>query len=327
MSDIITEKSVINNNSDIALIEIYDILNKNKRSIFIITILFMIGGLLYAVLATPVYTASVIAQPVDERDGDLSGLAGQFGGVAALAGINLGGSGGSREEYLAVLRSRALAQQFISKYELKPYLFPDRWDEVRGGWKADDPGFLTRLRRQLSRFLASISGDSGRREPSDGAPSDWQAYEIFDQDIRVITEDVENGLVSISFRFRDPVLAAKWASGYVELANSVIRARTVDEAKRALDYLVDQAEKSSVAGIREAIFSVIESQLKRIALANARPEFAFRIIDPPVIPEQRSHPRRMLILILSFMLGAMAAVSAVLIREAWRRSLTRPAAT
>ena len=66
----------------------------------------------------PVYRAAVVLAPANaDRNGIGSGLdsgLGQLGGLAALAGLNLGGTEGMTEEALAVLRSRQFTEAFIS---------------------------------------------------------------------------------------------------------------------------------------------------------------------------------------------------------------------
>jgi uncharacterized protein involved in exopolysaccharide biosynthesis len=67
-----------------------------------------------------VYSSEVVVTPVIQSETNgLGGLATQFGGLASLAGINLAGSGAGQES-LAVLKSRYLAEKFISSEKLVP---------------------------------------------------------------------------------------------------------------------------------------------------------------------------------------------------------------
>jgi uncharacterized protein involved in exopolysaccharide biosynthesis len=43
-------------------------------------------------------------------------------------------------------------------------------------------------------------------------------------------------------------------------------------------------------------------------LANVQEEFAFRVIDPAVVPEVRSKPKRKLIVVLGGVLGGMFSI-------------------
>ncbi len=295
---------------------------KRRRMLVLATIgVTTLIGLLFAVFATPLYRAQVIVRPLEvEEGGTLSALSSQFGGAAALAGIDLGGSGSDRDEYLAILRSRALGERFITEYRLMPELFPERWDAAAGRWKEGEPGLLGRTARAVSRALAAVSGDEGWRERGP-VPSMWEAYKVFDQDVRKVSEDRDTGLVTLSIEVRDPERAAEWANAYVAMANELIRNDSVVEATRALDYLNAEAEKATMAGLRDTIYRVIEGQLKKIMLANARPEYAFKVVDRAVVPEEKSYPKRALIVILAFMLGGALGVFAAVASEAHRGTL------
>lgn len=60
--------------------------------------------------------------------------------------------------------------------------------------------------------------------------------------------------------------------------------------------------------IRESLYTLIESETKNAMLANAKDEFAFKIIDPAVAPEKRVRPKRTLIVMAAGLLGGFIGV-------------------
>jgi LPS O-antigen subunit length determinant protein (WzzB/FepE family) len=60
---------------------------------------------------------------------------------------------------------------------------------------------------------------------------------------------------------------------------------------------------------------MIQSQTETIMLAKVREEYAFKTIDPAVVPEEKTEPKRALICVLGTLLGGMAGVLWVLIRH------------
>jgi len=50
-------------------------------------------------------------------------------------------------------------------------------------------------------------------------------------------------------------------------------------------------------------------------LAKVRPEYALTTLDPPLIPEMKSKPKRALICILGTLLGGMLSVLIILVRK------------
>lgn len=273
-------------------------------------------GVLYAVLTTPVYTSSVTTLPLTE-EGGVSGLAGQFAGAAAFAGIDLGGGGSQREEYIAVLTSRGFLQRFISDNDLKKLLFPERWDAESEVWKDQDGGLIARIRGSLSSTIAALSGDLGWRDDDSPVPSDWDAVKVLRESFHV-REDSETGLVYVSFSHENPELAARWANSFITQANNELRANAIQEASNVLGYLQTEVEKTTVSGLRETIYRLIETQLETVALANARPEYAFKVLDAAVVPQDHSKPNRPLAVILSFLIGGILGSCVAIALEARR---------
>ncbi|RME28514.1 MAG: hypothetical protein D6800_03775 [Candidatus Zixiibacteriota bacterium] len=299
---------------EIGLADIVEILRRYRRLIGRSIAVALLLGVAYALLATPRYTATVVVQPVEEQAGGAaSALAGKFGGLASLAGINLGG-GGNKEEYLAILRSRELAEKFIRSQDVAPKLMPALWDEESKTWKAKPP-WTTWLKRRLRGMLATISGDAGWRERHGAEPTMGELYRKFDEKLRAIDEDLKTGLVSVSFTLEEPELASRWVNDYVAKANEEIRARTIREAEAAVTYLKAEADRTNDMQLKNAIFDLIQSQMQRIATAKARPEYAFRVIDPAVVPEKPSRPRRILAIFLALIGGTALALGIIVWKE------------
>ena len=81
--------------------------------------------------------------------------------------------------------------------------------------------------------------------------------------------------------------------------------------------------RNSAVEIQQAIYRLIEAQTKSIALANAREEYAFRVIDPAVAAERPVRPKRLNIVAAGAVLGLVLALVLVLVRHALRREKVR----
>ncbi len=265
---------------EIDLREIWQALVDNKKLIAVVTAVTTLIALVTAFLITPVYRAEVLLAPVTaEKTGGLGALAGQFGDLAALAGISLGG-GDQTQEAIATLKSRALTEAFIKENNLMPILFEDEWDADDKGWKDQDP---------------------------ENAPTIWQAYEMFSKDIRTVSADKKGGLVTLAIEWRDPVLAAAWANDLVKRVNRQRQKEAIQEAESSIGYLYKQLAKTSSVEVEQAIYRLVEAQTKNIMVAHAREEYAFKVIDPAVPPEKKAKPKRSLIVMAGFLIGLMAS--------------------
>ena len=127
-----------------------------------ITAVGFLVALLAAFLMTPIYRSQVVLIPTDnaEDQDQLATLVGQFGGLAAMTGLQLG-SQGSKQEAIATLTSRQLTSTFINEHQLLPELFAEEWDTTANEWDVDAPNEI---------------------------PSDWDAYAKFDEKIRTVVE-------------------------------------------------------------------------------------------------------------------------------------------
>ena len=61
-------------------------------------------------------------------------------------------------------------------------------------------------------------------------------------------------------------------------------------------------------------YQLIESETLTFMLANAQSEYIFKTVDPAVVPQERSAPKRQLIAIVATMLGGMLGVFFVFVR-------------
>lgn len=287
---------------EIDLLDLWDTLVSGWQWIIGITTVAAVVAIAVALQMTPIYRSQVVMVPADDsgRPSGGAALAAQFGGLADLAGVNLGGSG-SKNEALALLKSRALAEGFIKDKELLPILFEDKWDAAAKKWKNDD---LTKT-------------------PTLGA-----AYELFSKDVLQINDDKKTGVITLAVEWKDRQLAALWANEIVRRANAAMRARAVADAQASIDYLQQELAKTGVVDIQQAIYRLLEANYKTASIANTREEYAFKVIDPAVVADanRKVRPKRAQIVILATLAAGFASVLGVFMYHGIRNMKQRHAA-
>ncbi len=242
------------------------------------------------------YSASVTLLPVkSERPAALNGAVGQLSGLASLAGIGIGNDD-DRSEAIATLRSRALGSAFIEKYKLLPLIFKDKWDAASGRWRGND---------------------------SEDVPTLNDGYRRFDREIRSVTEDRRTGIVTLTITWRDPIQAADWANELAARVNREMRDRAIGEARRSLDYLNRELDKTQIVELRNPIYRLIENRINTVMLANVRDEYAFRIIDRATPPDSDdySRPLHWLFALAGATLGALVGAAVVFRRRMKKRDV------
>jgi uncharacterized protein involved in exopolysaccharide biosynthesis len=288
-----------------------------SKRLFIISIgVCVLGGVALALIMRPKYTATVLLSPSDNDapGGGLAALAGQFAGIADLAGLQLRGNVNS-DEAMAILASREFTEQFIAKNGLLPILFEDDWDSKKGAWKESAGG--NGIMQSFSRWVARLTGDraaaANNAASPDGGPSLWQAFRRFDS-LRHVDKDRKTQMVRVSVSWRDPQIAAKWANGLVEELNRHTRERAVRESKRSREFLEGELAKTNVVAMQTTLYRLVESELKKAMVATVREEYAFRILDRALPPMQRTSPKRAQIVVASFAVGFIFAMGIAVVR-------------
>jgi uncharacterized protein involved in exopolysaccharide biosynthesis len=251
-----------------------------------------IVGAAFAFLTPKRYQASVVALPVSsESPGSrLSGSLSQLGGIASLAGITLPSSN-ERTEAVATLQSETLTRSYVAQKELLPILFADRWDPAAKKW---------------------------RTTQQDQIPTVWKASQFFEKRVRTIVEDKKAGLITVTVTWTDPRLAAEWANGLVEMTNDYLRSKAIQESDTNMAYLREQAARSDLLEARNAIYSVLQTEINKAMLARGTREYALKVVDRAFPPEKASSPRPVLWTIAAFLLGLLGSMTAVLLAQTFR---------
>lgn len=258
------------------------------------TALFTCLALFAAVIGTKTYQATIIVSPVtDDSSGSrISSLVSQVGGLASLTGLSGMSSAATaqKSETIAVLQSEAITDRFIQTNNLLPVLFAKKWDPAKNDWKTADP---------------------------QDVPTLWKANAFFKKRVRYVVLDNKTGLVTVVISWTDPARAAAWANGLVKLTNDFLRDKAISEAERNIAYLGAEAQKTDVLRVKEAIYSILQNEIKKMMLARGSAEYALKIIDPAVAPEKPSSPQPVLWTLIGFFGGLFSGFLIVFIRHWW----------
>jgi uncharacterized protein involved in exopolysaccharide biosynthesis len=292
----------LNSNAEVVSFRaMFAMLWRTKWFIIFFTMTISAATVLYAISLPNVYRASAIYLPkgADEAGGGLAKLAGQFGGLASMAGINIGGGGADKTAAaLEFMRSRAFLQAYIEKHDLyvpilaaqgwdqtsnKLVIAPEIYDEKNNAWvRAAPPSFQV-------------------------IPTAWEAYDALNKMITV-TEESKKGFIKIEVEYYSPELAAKWLGWLVEDLNAYWKAREHNQTQQSIAFLTKQAEEAQLAELRSVFYQLIAEQTKTTILNEVSDEVLFETIAPIVVPEQKSAPSRALICVIGTLIGGVLSV-------------------
>ncbi len=296
---------------EIDLRELFGIIWQGKWWIIAITFVFAVGSVIYSLSLPNIYKSEATLAPTEEASGGgLSQMAGQLGGLASLAGVNLGGGNTDKTTIaLEILKSRAFIKGFVEKYDILPELMAvEEWN--RGSGVVFNNELYNPDTKEWVREV---------EPPKQPEPSSWEYVKVFRESVLEVSKDDTTGLVTIAVNHQSPEVAEQWVVWLIEEINNHMRERDIQEAQRSLEYLDKELQSTSLSDMQQVFYQLIEKQTQTIMLANVRPEYIFQTLDPAVVPEQKAKPSRALICIIGTFLGGFLSVGFVLVRNIFRK--------
>lgn len=287
---------------EIDLRELFSTLWQGKWLIIACTIICAAVGIAYALYKPNIYQASVLLAPAQD-DSRANGLPGQLGGLASLAGINIGG-GSSNKTVIAkeTLQSRAFLTDFIHRHNLSvPLMASKSWSMNAQEWVID-PSIYN---QQTGEWQQDKAGKSLK-------PTNWDMVKRF-RELLSVRDNKDTGLVTVTIASESPVAAKQWLELLIKDINEHMRQQDVREAGASIAYLEGKLRETNISGMQQVFYQLIENETRTVMLANAQREYVFKTVDPAVVPQEKSEPKRGLIIALSTMLGGMVGVSVIFV--------------
>ena len=308
-SSVAVPQSYAPQDDEIDLREVAFAIWQGKWLIICITATFSVASVFYALSVPDEYKSTVLLAPASSSGGSgLSSLAGQYGGLASLAGINLSGGGGDDKVAIAmeIIQTWGFQESFIVQNNLQVALFaatgwnrannkiiinPDLYDEVTNKW------------------VREFNPAKGQK----AEPSSWKLYNSL-KDRVSISQDKASGLISLTVEYYSPKLAKQWAEKLVKAINANLKKRDRDESIKSIQYLQEKIQETDVSDMQSVFYQLIEEQTKTLMLAEVSDEYVFKTLSAARAAEEKSNPKRALVVILGCVLGGMFSVLIVLIR-------------
>jgi len=268
--------------NEIELIELIRTLLLAWKTVVSVTVLCTGVAVAYALVAPDVFKAEALLAPVQEEQSGSTSALNQFGGLAAMAGMSIPNDS-NVVQVLATLNSGRFLQAFIERNKMLSVLFEDIWDSENQTW-----------------IVESVEDQ----------PSMQNAIGYF-KNILSVAEDKKTGLITLSILWKDPEVAAQWANDLVKQLNDQLREQAIADSKKRIGYLEQELAKTTLQDMRAVLYNLLESEKQRAMLANVNEDFALKVIDPAVAPENREKPKRKLIVALGGVCGGFLGIFVV----------------
>ena len=278
---VMVESSPSVEEDEIDLLELIGTLLQAWKVIVGITLICTGLAIVYALNLPDIFKAESLLAPAVEEKSAASSSLGQFGGLAAMAGISIPTSS-NIERVLATLETREFLKKFISSQKLLPIIFDDLWDESSNSWKLIEGQEKLTTEDGIGALQGAIEVDQGK-----------------------------SGLITLSISWKDPDIAAQWANYLVKQLNEQLRQKAIADSKKRVGYLEQELAKTTLQDMRAVLYNLLESEKQKAMLANVNEDFALEVIDPAVAPETREKPKRKLIVVLGGVCGGFFGIFVV----------------
>jgi len=281
---------------------------REKFQIFLITSIFAIYSVYYALSIPNQYKATVVLAPAQQNNSMMSTLS-RLSGLASMAGLDMGKSSSNEtDKALEIMKSWSFIEEFVTSNSLASLLFAvNGWDKNENKLLYDEEKFDVETQNWL---------------PDATVPNSWSLYRSFSSMIE-IDEDKLTGLISVSLEYYSPHLAKEILDDYISAINNYMQNRELEKVTRSINYLQNQINNTSIAEMRDVFYDVIGEQIKNKMLAEATLDYAFVPVNPSMVPEIKSKPKRAAICVLWTLMGGFISLIIILLKHYWIRFHSR----
>ena len=262
------------------------------------TSIFLLISITYALMLPNIYKTEALMMPVEENNG-MGGMLEEYGGMASLAGLSLPSETASKsQEAIARIQSfEFFSNNFLPNIMLENLLAVKTWNPAGNTLAYNKSDFNSESRQWVRKV----------RPPKSTIPSSQEAYEKYSE-ILMVSEDKRTQFVTLSIEHESPFIAQQWAELIIDQIDQKMRAQDREIATKSLEYLNSLAPTVNYEGIKKALSSLQEVQMKQLMMVEANEDYIYKILDSPTAPEMKFKPSRLLIVILVTILGFILSI-------------------
>ncbi len=281
------------NNDEIDLREIFLVIWKRK---------YWIAGFVFIVCAITVfvvlkmdniYESKAVLRPVQNNTNQMSSALSSLGGLANLAGINIG-SGGNVSPYNsmnAIANDADFIYSFVTENKFESKIVDDYAEFSLTEKYKENPKF----------FIVKAFKDSFG-----------------------FSEDSKTGLMTMYFQNKDREFAKKVVDMLLKetsLKYQTIEMKNIDER---INKYKNEINKTSDIALKNKLAEVVAGLIQSKVLSQAQEFYGFDILVKPSVPDEldKIKPRRSLIVILSFFISGFMAIFLTLAYESFKNEKT-----
>lgn len=267
--------------------------------ITLIGLIFGVSSVYYALNIPNQYSAKVVVASNIESNKAMGGALSKFGGLASLAGVNLGGGNASSPEVLfETISSNSFLAEFIRQYKLGPIVMASTgYNPNKNEFIYDEKLYNFNQKKWVRDF----------KYPQTIEPNDLELVEKF-KDSFSSSYARKTKLISLGYKSFSPEHSKVVVETLVAHFNQYVRNKDIKDSEKNISYLEQELSTARYKEVKIALQQIMEEQYKKLALAKTRDEYAFKVIEAPLLAAKKSEPKRAIICAAITFIGTLITV-------------------
>ncbi len=288
---------------EIDLRELWQTIVRGKKIIIAIVVIVMSLTVVYALKLPNVYKSEMVLIPTSKDSGpSLGGL----GGLAAMAGVSIGGGGSMTPDvaFNSLLKNYDFMQQFVQKNKiLEHYSNPD----------IDNNYVFALGMRGVYDFFKSSSDETVLKNQADA---------IFSVVKRVrsnfsIASDKKTGLITISYSDSDRTYPPKVINAFLKDASKYLVDNNLRIIDNKLHYFEKEMQKVDAFELRKSLSGMISKILQDKVMMQSKVYYQCDVLTEPAVAyiKDKTKPKHALIVVVAFVTSIILGVFLVFVLE------------
>lgn len=281
---------------EIDLRELWQTIKDGKRTVFLTTAIIVFFTLIFALRTPNTYSAQAVLVPTEIDKGTLSSL----GGLAAMAGVNIGGSAMTPDvAFQSLLDNYEFMHSFVLRHKIDEYYFDDNLSQ---------------------RFVFALGFDGLYQLTN--SPKDWEDIDREEEIFKLveaiqknfsISSDKKSGLITVAYSDYDRVFAPQMVNKFLEDASKYLVENELANIESRLRYFQEELTKAEGIELRQNISSLISSILEKQIMTKSKKYYQCDALSMPFEPyiKDKTKPKRGLIMVVGAVTGVILGVFSV----------------
>ena len=285
-----------NNFTNSSFDDFFGNLKKFRLLIAAVTLLFIIVSLLISLTLDNHYKSTALVSVVDNQSNNLPQISSGISSLASLAGLDMSSLSGGDKSSLAIatLMSKSFLERIINEdMFLQNIMAAENYNLEENIITYNSKIYNV----DKNKWVRKVS------PPFTEIPSVQEVYKEFHKNIFSVYEDPKTGYMILNVEHISPIFAKDLLNKIIDEINLYSREKELARVDKAISFLEKEYLNNNASIIDKSISTLIGSELQNKMIANISDEYMLEIIDEPFVPEYKSKPNRLLILLLAFLCG------------------------